>query len=525
MVKITVMQAQKDNIIHTDVLVIGGGVNGTGVAVDAASRGLKVTLCEAKDLASATSSASSKLVHGGLRYLEQYEFKLVKEALKEREVLLKKAPHIIHPLRFILPHAKHLRPVWMIRIGMFLYDFLAGKMSLKKSQKISLLNTLEGENLNDDFSVGFAYSDCRIDDARMTMFNAQQAKAYGAKILMPYQCVEVKKAHNVWQARLVGQKGSEINEISEISEITVIAKAVVNAAGPWVADVVHDVLETNSRSAVRLIKGSHIVVPKLYDGDHAYILQNEDGRIVFALPYGFIGESENEFTLIGTTDVNYEGDPRDIAISKEETDYLCQLINGYFKSKISPEDILWSYAGVRPLYDDHAKDPSKITREYHLELEDEHGKLPVLSIFGGKITTYRTLSKHVVDKLQPFFPDMQPCITDKIATPGGEANSFAEILAKLLSSYPWLEQKHAYRLASSYGMQGFNVLKDAKAYSDLGICFGYNLYQQEVEYLVQHEWVYDIDALLWRRSKLGLWLKKDEVEHLTQWLKSHLLSL
>ncbi|WP_440683164.1 glycerol-3-phosphate dehydrogenase [Cysteiniphilum halobium] len=510
------MQAQKENIIHTDVLVIGGGVNGTGVAVDAALRGLTVTLCEAKDFASATSSASSKLVHGGLRYLEQYEFKLVKEALKEREVLLKKAPHIIHPLRFVLPHAKHLRPVWMIRIGMFLYDFLAGKMSLKKSQKISLVNTLEGQNLIDDFSVGFVYSDCRIDDARMTMLNAQQAKTHGAKILMPYQCVEVKKVQNNWQAKLINDKGDEI---------TIVAKAVVNAAGPWVANVIHDVLETNSRSAVRLIKGSHIVVPKLYEGDHAYILQNADGRIVFALPYGFTGEHNNEFTLIGTTDVDYQGDPRDITISQEETNYLCQLINGYFKSKIAPKDIIWSYAGVRPLYDDHAKNPSKITREYHLELEDDHGRLPVLSIFGGKITTYRTLSKHVVDKLAPFFPDMKGCTTDKIATPGGEANTFTEILAKLISTYPWLQEKHIYRLASSYGMQSIDVLKDAQSYDDLGICFGYNLYQQEVEYLIEHEWVRDVGALLWRRSKLGLWLKKDEVAQLTQWLDNHLKSL
>ena len=511
-----VMQAQEKqekNVIHTDILVIGGGVNGTGVAVDAVLRGLDVTLCEAKDFASATSSASSKLVHGGLRYLEQYEFKLVKEALKEREVLLKKAPHIIHPLRFVLPHAKHLRPVWMIRIGMFLYDFLAGKMSLKKSQKISLVNTLEGENLIDDFSVGFAYSDCRIDDARMTMLNAQQAKAHGAKILMPYQCVEVKKAENSWQAKLVNDKGDEV---------MVLAKAVVNAAGPWVADVIHDVLETSSKSAVRLIKGSHIVVPKLYEGDHAYILQNADGRIVFALPYGFTAEHDNEFTLIGTTDVNYQGDPRDIAISQEETDYLCQLINGYFKSEIAPKDIIWSYAGVRPLYDDHAKDPSKITREYHLELEDDQGKLPVLSIFGGKITTYRTLSKHVVDKLVPFFPEMQACTTDKVATPGGEASSFAEILMKLNATYPWLQDKHSYRLASSYGMQSVDMLKDATSYDDLGICFGYNLYQQEVEYLIEHEWVRDVDALLWRRSKLGLWLKKDEVAQLTQWLENHL---
>ncbi|WP_395947407.1 glycerol-3-phosphate dehydrogenase [Caedibacter taeniospiralis] len=505
------MQAQKKEILQADVLIIGGGINGTGVAVDASLRGLNVVLCEAKDLASATSSASSKLVHGGLRYLEQYEFKLVKEALREREVLLKKAPHIIHPLRFILPHAKHLRPVWMIRIGMFLYDFLAGKMSLQKSQKLSLVGSLEGVGLVDTFKVGFAYSDCRIDDARMAVFNAQQAQENGARVLIPYQCVEVKKQQDQWQARLVSK---------DAEEIIVQAKAVVNAGGPWVANIIGEVLETNSKSAVRLIKGSHIVVPKLYEGDHAYILQNEDGRIVFALPYGFVDEHQNEFTLIGTTDVDYQGDPREIKISPLELTYLCELINGYFKKQISAQDIVWSYAGVRPLYDDHAKNPSKITREYHLELEDSAGKLPLLSIFGGKITTYRTLSKHVVDKLVPYFPTMKACTTNTVATPGGEAGSFSEILLKVTTSYPWLQSKHAYRLASSYGMQSFDVLKEAQNYDDLGICFGYNLYQQEVEYLVKHEWVRDIDSLLWRRSKLGLWLKKDEVKHLGNWLFS-----
>ena len=509
-----VMQAQENRVIQTDLLVIGGGINGTGVAVDATLRGLNVVLCEAKDLASATSSASSKLVHGGLRYLEQYEFKLVKEALREREVLLKKAPHIIHPLRFVLPHAKHLRPVWMIRIGMFLYDFLAGKMSLKKSQKISLMGTLMGEALINDFKVGFAYSDCRIDDARMTVFNAQQAQENGAKILMPYQCIDVKKQNSIWLAKLINPQGIEIQ---------VEAKAVVNAAGPWVAKVIHDVLETNSKSAVRLIKGSHIVVPKLYEGDHAYILQNADGRIVFALPYGFVSAHDNEFTLIGTTDVNYQGDPRDVEINDDEVSYLCTLINGYFKKQISAKSIIWRYAGVRPLYDDQVKNLSKITREYHLELEDEDGKLPALSIFGGKITTYRTLSKHVVDKLIPYFPHMKPCITQKVSTTGGESGSFGDILTKINQIYPWLEAKHAYRFASSYGMKTLNVLSQAKSYAELGEYFGYNIYQQEVEYLVKHEWVQDMEALLWRRTKLGLWLKQEEIKKLEHFLEQYLV--
>ena len=299
-----------------DLLVIGGGVNGTGVALDAATRGLKVLLVEADDLASSTSSASSKLIHGGLRYLEQYEFKLVKEALREREILLKKAPHIIHPLRFVLPHAKHLRPTWMIRIGMFLYDFLAGKMSLEKSKKIALKGTLKGESLIDDFTVGFEYSDCRVDDARLVVLNARQAKEYGADILPYHRCLEVKKKNGLWQA-LIEDKNSQT--------FAVKAKAIVNAAGPWVAKVIHDVIETDSKSNVKLVKGSHIVVPKLYEGDHAYILQNKDGRIVFALPYGFSAERENHFTLIGTTDLNYQGDPRAVKISNEERSYLCEF--------------------------------------------------------------------------------------------------------------------------------------------------------------------------------------------------------
>ncbi len=502
------MQLQENNEMETDLLVIGGGINGTGIALDASLRGLSVVLCEAKDLASATSSASSKLVHGGLRYLEQYEFKLVKEALKEREILLKKAPHIIHPLRFILPHAKHLRPVWMIRIGMFLYDFLAGKMSLKKSQKISLVGSKEGQQLVDEFKVGFAYSDCRIDDSRMVVFNTIEAKDNGAKILMPYRCVEAKRQGKKWQVKLLDNSNKEV---------LVNAKAIVNAGGPWVANIIDDVLETNSKSGVRLIKGSHIVVPKLYNGDHAYILQNKDGRIVFALPYGFVSEHENEFTLIGTTDLNYEGDPRDIEISEEETDYLCKLINGYFKKHISSQDVIWSYAGVRPLYDDHSVDPSKITREYHLELEDQNGKLPVLSVFGGKVTTYRTLSQHVVDKLKPYFPNMGSCVTDRVPTAGGNAHSFSEIMQQLKKTYPWLEAKHAYRFAASYGMKSFDVLTDAKSYDDLGRCFGYNFYQKELEYLVKEEWVTDVDALIWRRSKLGLWLTKEQVAALEAW--------
>ncbi|WP_119343206.1 glycerol-3-phosphate dehydrogenase [Facilibium subflavum] len=499
--------------IQTDLFVIGGGINGTGVALDATLRGLDVVLCEAEDLASATSSASSKLVHGGLRYLEQYEFKLVKEALKEREVLLKKAPHLIQPLRFILPHAKHLRPVWMIKAGLFLYDFLAGKMSLDKSKKVALKGTKEGQGLIDDFSVGFSYSDCRIDDARMVVANAKQAQENGAKVLLPYRCIEAKKIDGLWRAKLINK---------ENETIIVEAKAIVNAAGPWVAQLIHEVLDTPSKSSVRLIKGSHIVVPKMYEGDHAYILQNKDGRIVFALPYGFVSKTENQFTLIGTTDVNYQGDPRDVHISDKEKHYLCDLINGYFKQKISLQDIIWEYAGVRPLYDDKAKKASEITREYHLELEDEHGKLPVLSIFGGKITTFRTLSKKVVDQLKPYFPEMRPCVTDTVPTLGGDMESLDQLLIALNRRYQWLDTKLAYRLATAYGTKVFNILEDAKSTADLGQCFGHYFYEAEAKYLINEEWCHSLESMIWRRSKLGLWLNPSQKQALEDWLKQQL---
>lgn len=505
-----IMEGKKE--INTDILVIGGGINGTGIAVDAQLRGLNVVLCESNDLASATSSASSKLVHGGLRYLEQYEFKLVKEALKERDVLLKKAPHIIHPLEFILPHAKHLRSKFLIRIGLFLYDFLAGKSSLKRSKKISLMNTKVGSALIDEYKTGFSYSDCRIDDSRMVIFNAMQAKEHGAKILIPYRCVDAKRIDNKWQIKL-------INNINKQDTILVHAKAIVNAGGPWVANIIEEVIHKKSKYGIKLIKGSHFVIPKLYDGDHAYILQNKDGRIVFAIPYGFIAEDINEFTLIGTTDVNYKGSIRDIEINKEEIDYLCKLINNYFKHSINSKDIVWSYSGVRALYDDNSDNPSKITREYYLDLNDENGKLPILSVFGGKVTTYRTLSKNVVDKLKPYFYNMKNCITDTISTIGaGDEKSFKDILNNINNNYPWLDNKHSYRLASSYGMNTFNILNDAKSYNDLGMFFGYNLYEKEVNYLLNEEWVTNIDTLIWNRSKLGLWMSHKEINVLKEWL-------
>jgi glycerol-3-phosphate dehydrogenase len=495
--------------LETDLLVIGGGINGTGIALDAQGRGLETILCEANDLASATSSASSKLVHGGLRYLEQYEFKLVREALKEREVLLAKAPHIIQPLTFVLPHAKHLRPAWMIRIGMFLYDHLAKLKSLKKSKKISLKNSAEGQPLQDQYKVGFTYSDCRIDDARMVVLNAIQAQEKGAKILVNTKCVSAVRTNDGWHAVLENESG----------QVKIKCKAIVNAAGPWVAEVIHETLETNSKSHVKLIKGSHFVVPKLYEGTHAYILQNKDNRIVFALPYGFTDTEQNEFTVIGTTDVNYKGDPRSVKISDEEVDYLCELISEYFKKPINKSTILWDWAGVRPLFDDDSVDPSKVTREYMFEVEDNDGKYPVLSIFGGKITTYRTLSEGAVDKLHKYFPSMQKCTTKHESVPGGELSSQQEITDQLQKSYPWLQSGLLYRYAVTYGLRVNKFLEGIISYEGLGDCFGYNLYEKELEYLYNEEWATTLESIITRRTKLILWLTDQEKNKIKNWLE------
>lgn len=493
-----------------DVLVIGGGINGSGIAVDASMRGLSVALCEAEDFASATSSASSKLVHGGLRYLEQYEFKLVKEALREREVLIKKAPHLIHPLKFILPHAKHLRPTWMIRMGLFLYDFLAGKMSLPKSTKVNLTNALEGQSLNDAYKVGFSYSDCRIDDARMVVTNVLDAQAHGAEIFIPYRCIKAERVGEIWQVQL---------QAKDQSICSIKVKSIVNAAGPWVAEVINDVVHSHSKAGVRLVKGSHIVVPKLYEGDHAYILQNKDGRIVFALPYGFHSAHQNDFTVIGTTDLQYHGDPRAVEISEEETNYLCELISEYFKQPVQPQDVLSAWSGVRPLYDDHSDNPSKITREYHLEVEDKDGKAPLISIFGGKITTYRTLSQVVVDRLSPYFNHLPASSTATAKSFGGDIGSFNQFLDAIKQDYTWLSDAMAYRLVSSYGSQVRTILGESKSLSGLGEFFGCDLYEAEVKYLYDQEWCRSAESLLWRRSKLGLWADQCMISSLERWFE------
>lgn len=479
------------SVTITDLLIIGGGINGCGIAADAAGRGLNVTLCEMNDLASATSSWSSKLIHGGLRYLENYEFKLVREALREREILLRKAPHLIHPLRFILPHEPHLRPRWMIRAGLFMYDHLTRLNKLPKSRQVKLATLSEGQSLKDNLTNGFIYSDCKTDDSRLVILNAIAARDHGANILTRTRFIQAQRTENGWHAELENTLTKE--------KFYIQAKAIVNAAGPWVAECLHDRLQTESKSHVRLVKGSHIIVPKLYDGKRAFILQNPDNRIVFAIPYF------TQFTLIGTTDIAYEGDPAKVAICDDEKHYLCDIINHYFKKPINTDSIISSYSGVRPLYDDRSDNPSKVTREYHLELE-AIDNYPLLSVFGGKITTFRTLAEAVLEKLQPYFPEMSAPWTEHSLLPGGDIpnGDFQGFIQHLSHEFPWLPDDLALRYASNYGTLCYQFLSNCHNMTDLGRDLGAGLHEKEANYLRDHEWAMTDEDLFWRRTKLGL---------------------
>ena len=496
-----------ENLVY-DLLVIGGGINGVGIANEAAQRGLSVFLCEQHDLASATSSRSSKLIHGGLRYLEYYEFRLVREALTEREVLLQMAPHIIKPLRFVLPHHKALRPTWMIRAGLFLYDNLGGRKLLPASRSLKLRKCQQGEPLKSEFVRGFEYSDCWVDDARLVLLNALQAQEHGAKIHTRTRVESAEKVGNIWRARVVDTETG--------SAQTVFAKGVVNAAGPWVEDVLKQKLGVRTKKGVRLVKGSHIVVPKLHDGEQAYILQNHDNRIVFVIPY------ENDFSLIGTTDVPYTEDPAHVAIEQEEAEYLCQVVSEYFNKSVTTQDIVWSYSGVRPLYDDDSDNPSAVTRDYVFSLRHDNGQTPVLSIFGGKITTYRQLALHALRDLAPFFK-LRNKQHDLLPLPGGDIGDFNEFLASLQLRNPWLPARMAKRLARAYGGRVNDMLRGAGSLSGLGQHFGADLYQREVEFLVAQEWARSAEDILWRRSKLGLHLNADQVAAFDNWFQAKIL--
>lgn len=488
-----------------DLLVVGGGVNGAGVARDAAGRGLSVLLVEQNDLASATSSASTKLVHGGLRYLEYYEFKLVREALEERETLLAMAPHIIWPLRFVLPHAHATRPAWLVRLGLFLYDHLGGRRRLPGSRGLKLKGAPEGVALRPQYRKAFAYSDCWVDDARLVTLNAMDAHARGAVIQTRTKLVSARRVGAAWEARLKPQDGPEH---------TVRARAIVNAAGPWVSDVLSGALGVSTGSGTRLIKGSHIVVPRLFEGEHAYMLQNPDRRIVFAIPY------EDRFTLVGTTDVAWDAPPGPARITAEEVDYLCESINRYFARPITARDVTWSYAGVRPLFDDNADSASAVTRDYVLEVDAPQGQAPVLSVFGGKITTYRHLADQAMNRLGPFFPDAGPSWTRGAVLPGGDLPELdrAALARALRAEFPFLPDDLALRLARSYGTRTRRILANARSLADLGEDFGAGLHAAEVDYLVAEEWARTAEDVLYRRGKLGLHIPPEGAARLEAYL-------
>jgi glycerol-3-phosphate dehydrogenase len=481
----------QDNPVF-DLMVIGGGINGAGIACDAAGRGLSVLLCEQGDLAGATSSASSKLIHGGLRYLEYGEFRLVREALLEREVLLAKAPHIIWPLRFVLPHQMTARPAWLIRTGLFIYDYLGRNQQLPDSQGIDLRSHPAGQPLKETIRKGFIYSDCWTDDARLVVLNAMAAAERGACIRTRTRVTAARRVDGLWEACLTDDGDGH--------EETARARLVINTAGPWVRTVLDEVAHLPSASRVRLVKGSHLVVPRLHDGEQAYILQNVDKRIIFVLPY------EGRFSLIGTTDVPFTGDPAHVAMDASEADYLCAAVNRYFAKPISPAEAVWSYAGVRPLYDDASDNPSAVTREYVLELDIADDGAPLLSVFGGKITTYRSLAEHVMDKIRRFFPAMGQAWTWSAPLPGGDipGASFTHLIDDLARAYPLLDRSFLAAVARRHGTRTYRVLGDAKQPSDLGADFGAGLAAREVDYLMAEEWARTAEDILWRRTKCGL---------------------
>ncbi len=485
-----------------DLLVVGGGINGCGIARDAAGRGLSVLLVEQDDLAAHTSSASTKLIHGGLRYLEHYEFGLVRKSLAERERLIESAPHIMWPMRFVMPHDAHLRPAWMIRAGLFLYDHLARRRRLPGSAAVDLARHPAGAALDPRFTRGFEYSDGWVDDARLVVLNAVDARERGATVLTRTRCESVRREDGGWRAALSGGR-------------SVRARALVNAAGPWAAEFVAGRSPLASRHGVRLVKGSHIVVRRLFEHDYAYIFQAPDRRIVFALPY------EQDFTLIGTTDVEHEGDPGAAQIGAAEVEYLCGMANRYFRLRIAPDDVVWTFSGLRPLLEDESDDPSSVTRDYQLEL-DANGA-PALSVFGGKLTTFRVLAEEVVDQLAPRLGAVRGAWTAGVPLPGGDmpGADFDAFLAGASGSWPWLPPRALERLARAYGSRLGAVLGAARGPADLGEEILPGLFEREVDYLRREEWAMNADDILWRRTKLGLHLGPAAAATLDSWLAAH----
>ncbi len=500
-------------VMQCDVLVVGGGINGTGIARDLAGRGLAVVLCEKDDLAQHTSSCSTKLIHGGLRYLEHYEFSLVRKALQEREVLLKSAPHIMWPLRFVMPHDPAMRPAWMIRAGIFLYDHLARRNVLPGSETIALRRHEAGRALKPEFTTAFAYSDGWVDDARLVVLNAMDARRLGATVLTHTKCISAQRAEEAWQATLQSDEGITYS---------IHTRALVNAAGPWAEQFLREHAKQKKVKSLRLIKGSHIVVKKIFEHPMAYIFQGADKRIVFAIPY------EQDFTLIGTTDVELDSAPDDVRIDTQETEYLCQQVSRYFAKPVTAADVVWSYSGVRPLLDDAEDDPAAVTRDYRLELDLQGA--PLLSAWGGKLTTYRKLAEEAADLLCQALGSAKPGWTAKAFLPGGNLSNyigaavrpdldFERFEKELAHIYSWLPNALRHRMARCHGTLISEVLGDAKCLADLGKEIVPGLHEAELHYFCQSEWARTAADILWRRTKLGLHSNAEDYGKLEKWLQ------
>ncbi|MFZ2102903.1 MAG: glycerol-3-phosphate dehydrogenase [Oricola sp.] len=513
---------------HYDLIIIGGGINGCGIARDAAGRGLSVVVAEMNDLASATSSASTKLFHGGLRYLEYFEIRLVREALVEREVLLRAMPHISWPMRFVLPYhdamrfdtetpaskvlnavmpwMKGRRPAWMIRLGLFLYDHLGGRDILPGTSTLDLSTAPEGEPLKSEFHKAYEYSDCWVEDSRLVVLNARDAQARGARILVRTKVVSAERAKDHWNATV---------EDTETGTRSVVqARVLVNAGGPWVGDIIRTKARLDLKEGVRLVRGSHIVTRKLYDHDKCYFLQGADGRIIFTIPY------ETDFTLIGTTDQDHPDPDIKPECTLEEQEYLCAFASAYFKRPVTRDDIVWTYSGVRPLYDDGATSATAATRDYTLKV-DGAGGAPILNVFGGKITTYRRLAESAVAKISPWFPGLASAWTAGVPLPGGDfpVDGVGKLKEKLAGSYPFLDSYHVKRLVRAYGTEAFDVLGDARGIHDLGQSFGGTLTEREAAWLMDREFARTAEDVVWRRSKLGLRMSAGEISNLDNWMQ------
>ncbi|MCC6597630.1 MAG: glycerol-3-phosphate dehydrogenase [Alphaproteobacteria bacterium] len=486
-----------------DLCVIGGGINGVGIARDAAGRGLSVLLVEAKDIACATSSASSKLIHGGLRYLEFFEFSLVKASLREREILLNAASHVVRPMDFVLPHVPQQRPFWMLRLGLFLYDRLARRDRLHASYVLDLSSAAFGKPLSPSYGRGLCYADCVVDDSRLVVLNAMDASARGAEILTRTKCTLITPHEDCWVLDLEGKDVAQTRRVR--------ASMVVNAAGPWVENILKDSKMLDDRGSVptiRLVKGSHIIVPRAYEGDQSYLLQQKDGRVVFAIPY------EGDYTLIGTTEEDFVGDAYAPMISDAEIEYLCQAFNGFFQKKISRADIAWTYSGVRPLVDSGAKEMRKASRDFRL-YEHPQSRAPMISVFGGKLTTYRLLAEKVIDRILHMSNRFAAPWTASAFLPGGDfpGGDFDAFLQYCREEYSWLPPDLLLRYACAYGARMDRFLEGARSLSDLGDSFGAGLYEAEVAYLIRFEFARDVEDILWRRSKLGMAMNEEEIEH------------